>query len=518
MSGCDLQLNGIKLEKVLSYKYLGMFIGFNRSNDEIDHLKTICTARLNPLRVLANKGNGAGIPVLRMVYISTVRAVIDYAAPMLILYAENELKPLEVLQNKAMRIILGCPRSTRIEVMRLELNLPTISDRIHELAAVAMTRLIRRGDRSLKMAVDKVCGNGAASIQINNYVRKLCKTLVKYQLFGYCVKTPATVNVKPWLTCRLNVNICKLGAKKHQCNTHELKQSFLSIINSLPRTNCVYIYCDGSVSGVRVGCGIVIREYFLDGISIDEIISKRVEDNCSSTTAELIAMYEGLNAVVDKRKDIYVFSDSQGALYSLNSSVCANQDMVMQCRDIVSKVQTHGNSTFFFWIPSHTGIRLNELADSLAKEATNKAAIDTENDISTSRIKKRMIFKRNEWETENIRNIIENGSESLEHYLYVLENTNVTYGKALSKVDTMTMRLRLGYRYVWEYTQGNGIPCRLCNEPSSHSLHHYMMECCELSEFRRRLAETVTEQVCYIINNDKVKKILKKFENFNIYV
>ena len=139
-------------------------------------------------------------------------------------------------------------------------------------------------------------------------------------------------------------------------------------------------------------------------------------------------------------------------------------------------MQTHGNSAFFFWIPSHIGIRLNELADSLAKEATNKTAFDVESNISISRIKKRVVFKRKEWETENARKIIENGSESLEHYLYVLENTNVTYGKALSKADTMTMRLRLRYRYVWEYTQGDGIPCRLCNEPSSHCLQHYMME------------------------------------------
>lgn len=518
MNGCDLKLNGIRLEKVQSYKYLGMYIGFNKYKDEIDHLKTICTARMNPLRVLANKGNGAGIPVLRMVYISTVRAVIDYAAPMLILYGENELKPLEILQNQAMRIILGCPRSTRIEVMRLELNLPTIFDRINELAAMAAVRLIRNGDRSLKMAVDRVCGISTAPIQINSYARKLCKILIKYQLSGYCVKIPVTVNVQPWITCRLNVSICKLSTKKSQCNSHELKQLFLSTINSLPRTNCIHIFCDGSVNGGRVGCGIVIREYFLDGISVDEMISKRIEDNCSTTTAELIAIYEGLNVVANKRKDIYIFSDSQGALYSLNSSVCANKDVVMRCKDVVSKMQTHGNSAFFFWIPSHIGIRLNEQADSLAKEATDKTAIDIESNISISRIKKIMFSKRREWETENIRKIIENGSESLVHYLYVLENTNVTYGKSLSKVDTMIMRLRLGYRYVWEYTQGDGIPCKLCNEPSSHTLHHYMMECYELSEFRNRFAETVTEQVCYLINNVKIKKILKKFESFKMNV
>ena len=49
----------------------------------------------------------------------------------------------------------------------------------------------------------------------------------------------------------------------------------------------------------------------------------------------------------------------------------------------------------------------------------------------------------------------------MERYLYVFENTNVIYyGKALSKVDTMAMRMRLGYEYLWKYVEANGIPCK----------------------------------------------------------
>ena len=72
LNGCNFTLNGKALEKVNSYKYLGMYIGFHKRIDEIDHLRNICTMRLNSLRVLANKSNGVGIPVLRMIYITTV--------------------------------------------------------------------------------------------------------------------------------------------------------------------------------------------------------------------------------------------------------------------------------------------------------------------------------------------------------------------------------------------------------------------------------------------------------------
>ena len=95
-----------------------MFVSFhNNVKDQIAHVKNVCTARLKPLKVLSNRANGVGVPVLRSVYLSTVRSIIDYSAPVLVNYSEKDLKPLEVLQNEGMRIVLGCPRTTRIEIM-----------------------------------------------------------------------------------------------------------------------------------------------------------------------------------------------------------------------------------------------------------------------------------------------------------------------------------------------------------------------------------------------------------------
>ena len=42
------------------------------------------------------------------------------------------LSPLEKIQNKAMRIILGAPISTRISVMHCELNLPPRAEHIKQ--------------------------------------------------------------------------------------------------------------------------------------------------------------------------------------------------------------------------------------------------------------------------------------------------------------------------------------------------------------------------------------------------
>ena len=103
---------------------------------------------------------------------------------------------------------------------------------------------------------------------------------------------------KPWLNPNLAVNICKLDGKKCNLNSHELKSLFLLKINKISREDSVHVYCDGSVQGRRVGCGVVIREFSHDEQYCDHMISKRIEDNASIMVAELSAIYEGLSYVV----------------------------------------------------------------------------------------------------------------------------------------------------------------------------------------------------------------------------
>ena len=120
-----------------------------------------------------------------------------------------------------------------------------------------------------------------------------------------------------------------------------------------------------------------------------------------------------------------------------------------QCKNIVVDLGNYGIRVEFFCIPSHIGIYLNDVADRLAKEATNKAIVDIESNMTLKAVKRRMRNIRSEWESENVQNILQSGSESIYYYLYVSEHTNVTYGRTLSKVDTLTMRFRLGYKYTW---------------------------------------------------------------------
>ena len=127
----ELALQNDIIEYVETYKYLGIHVGNTQSKDiEIQRLVTSCKTRLRPLKAMAYSNLGASVSILRTMYIAYVRSVIDYAAPALANFDKGRLRKLEIIQNEAMRIILGCPKSTKVSNMRLELGIDAIVDRI----------------------------------------------------------------------------------------------------------------------------------------------------------------------------------------------------------------------------------------------------------------------------------------------------------------------------------------------------------------------------------------------------
>ena len=516
-NGLDFWLNGEKLQKVSSYKYLGMHIGFSKTMDQINYVKNICTARLKPLRVLSNFGNGVGIPILRSVYLSTVRSIIDYSAPILSSFSEKDLKPLEILQNEAMRIILGCPRSTRIEIMRMELNIPSITHRVRELTIVSVLRLIRRGDEYLKAIVEKYIHDLPRSLKINAYAMKICKYLMHYDVLDYCITIPSTMTLQPWDNETIDVQIEILDLRKKDYAPYELRSLFLEKISECPISNTIHVYCDGSIIENHAGCGIVIREFFEYGISTETRITRRISDNSSSTTAELYAIFEGLGYCLQKKKSVYFFVDSQSALFALNAKMPVDEDIVLKCRQRITVIKTFECKVLFMWVPSHCGIHLNEVADDLAKQGCNKESIDYECYMNIKRIKSNIVKIRESWDLANARLILDSGSESLKHYDHVTSNTNFAYGKSTARYDSLAMRLRLGYRYVWEYRNDDSIiPCKLCGMNGLHTMFHYIMECSKLAEFRNASFDTMEEMICYMFNYDLIKDIFIKFKKIDI--
>lgn len=190
--------------------------------------------------------------------------------------------------------------------------------------------------------------------------------------------------------------------------------------------------------------------------------------------AELQGSYAGLCQVQDNGKDVFILVDSRGALESLNSRNAVYEGIVLSCKNIISRrinVQFH-------WIPSRVGIYPNETADMLAKCATAKDEIDVPSHLSMRQIRTLIKCEQEEMNKFWMMNEHEN-SNAFRHYVIV---SNVIYGgkNGTTRNDIVQMRLRLGYKYLWQYGTVSTIEerrCRVCGVEDGHTLGHYGLRC-----------------------------------------
>ena len=176
----------------------------------------------------------------------------------------------------------------------------------------------------------------------------------------------------------IDITITKLEKGKNAYEQSALKDYFLKLIDSLPTENAFYVYCDGSKKENKVGCGVFIKDYY--GENCGKSIHKRIEDNTSIEEAELHGIHEALKAVVDKKRNVYVFIDSQPALSYLQSVEKGKKKkyvpIVEKCKKLIVKIQAKGFFVKFFWIPSHVELPNHEYADHLAEQGRERSVVD----------------------------------------------------------------------------------------------------------------------------------------------
>ena len=126
-------IDGKELKREQFLKYLG--ITFDRSLCGNEHItRTIVKARKGLVALKTMAIARMSQKILAMLYQTLVLSVVEYGFGLLTL-SKSQLGRLEVIQNEAMRAILGCTKDTSAEAMRYILGFPTMAER-HKLAQV----------------------------------------------------------------------------------------------------------------------------------------------------------------------------------------------------------------------------------------------------------------------------------------------------------------------------------------------------------------------------------------------
>ena len=121
-----------------------------------------------------------------------------------------------------------------------------------------------------------------------------------------------------------------------------------------------FIYTDGSKEGDRVGCAVVCGR---------QCVMERLPDVASIYTAELRAIYLALHHGISSTGDkLIICVDSLSCLQAIENLEIENP-LVLSILELHSTFKTLTKGCTILLVPSHVGIRSNELADKAAKTA-----------------------------------------------------------------------------------------------------------------------------------------------------
>ena len=226
------------------------------------------------------------------------------------------------------------------------------------------------------------------------------------------------------------------------------------------------IFTDGarSVDG-KCGASIIIP-------SVDYITAYRINDGATIDSVELNALVHAISRIVQfDLKEPVIITDSLNTLRLFERAPPTSEPPIIQaCRELV---RTHSIRLTICWIPAHSGLYFNELADQLAKRATRSPSITetilpTLDDAFDS-------FKNLTWLTWQ-QSTQQTGKSY--HHLFPMGRPNSLKFTPRSK-DVAITRLRLHSCFLNLYLFKLGLhfngQCEQCLTPED--VPHFLMSC-----------------------------------------
>ena len=374
----SLRIQGSDLDWVNNYKYLGIIIDRHLTfNAHIKVLHKRVTQRLAFMKRLTSKTAGASYAVLKTYYTAAIRSLIEYMFPITLMISQTNIKKLNIMQNKALRIMTRSFNWTNHTGLEQFTNIePLFSRQCKHMLKVADKTLSDLSHPNHKELIKHITNNDR-----HNNKRDWNQRLTDIWNEAYCeVPKPMSFSSRaPWELDACNFVIQLPDTNKADSDPHLLKSRAMELIDIYCLPDDIKIYTDGSVDPVKktAGCAFYLRHG-----PTRLLKSFRLKNNASTLQTELIAINLALKAAssLPTHDRVTLLTDSLSALHVINT--LHNTDNI----DIINDIKNcfrHFQHLTSVWVPSHTDIPGNEIADQLAKKALKHSKIDIELPLSS---------------------------------------------------------------------------------------------------------------------------------------
>lgn len=483
--------NGEIIEPKEVVRWLGVW--FDAGLTFKQHVATrVSQARSAFLRMtrLANCERGLSPMAFRQLYLACVTSVADFGSPIWWREQAQFKRPLQALQNLALRKILGAFKTAPIIPMEVEAALEPPSVRLN-----SNTR--KYAMRAKKLALNHPINSELSSLVPSSKPTQLER--IRDSILGL-VDLDSLEEIRhfefpPWeKRAPFQIEICNLS-KEEAAKTHLGQQS----LDSLTTTR---IYTDASAMEQGSGVGI--------GLAIFEPGKRFACHKSNIGEGQLVynGELEGITQAVEHAsktakpgKIFKIYADNQAALLRLKTP-SDNPGQACQIRAFnAAKVASQRGATIQIqWVPGHQDILGNELADRLAKEGTVAAPTSTETSYALLGMKIKEKAKE-EW------------AQILEDYKERPNPNLSTYSKRFSwrlstkvqvppgskrEASSAFFQLKLGHGYFRSYLfkRGHAVNDK-CSCGHKETPDHLLLSCREYKKEQKELEKELRTKLSY---------------------
>lgn len=250
-------------------------------------------------------------------------------------------------------------------------------------------------------------------------------------------------------------------------------------------SNNIVCYTDGSLLEGRAGAGVYSRE-----LRLNQFYS--LGRNCTVFQAEIFALMCGVQSALQQRvmgKVIYFCSDSQAAIKAL-ASANSRSKLVIACRTQIEELNSV-NSVNLVWVPGHSSIAGNELADELARDGASHDFIGPEPAIPISKCWVKLQI--NSWAATQHKQYWNSLESCRQTKLYITEPsprvakylTNLSKQNCSLLVRALTGHCRLNY-HMANIQRADSFVCDSCDSDYGTS-YHLICNCPVFAQMRFQL-------------------------------